>query len=81
MQPRIVPKFYTKNSHGERWEDHVWEWTPTLIVAVPFPSGVLIGAEGQGPTERVGFFLETHDARIVAGQLLKAAMEAENATS
>ena len=78
MQTRIVRNIHVPNVHIERWDDHIWDWTPALIVAFPFPGGVLFGAEGREPTERVGFFMEPHDARIVAGQLLKAAEEAEN---
>ncbi|WP_395003874.1 hypothetical protein [Cypionkella sp.] len=78
MQTRVVRNCYVGNALHERWDDHVWKWTPALIMAIPFPGGVFFGAEGREPTERVGFFMEPHDARIVAGQLLKAAEEAEN---
>ena len=78
MHTRIVRNCYVPNALHERWDDHVWKWTPALIKTIPFPGGVLFGAEGREPTERVGFFLEPRDARIVAGQLMKAAEEAEN---
>jgi hypothetical protein len=78
MQPRIVQNVYSQNALIERWDGHVWKWTPALIVAFPFPGGVFFGVEGHEPAERVGFFLEPHDAQIVAAKLLKAAEEAEN---
>jgi|GEM_PF-4226722 len=81
MQSRIVQNSYSQNAHRERPDNQVWERAPAFIVALPIPDGVPFGAEGQGPTERVGFFLESRDARGVGVQLLKAAKEAENATS
>lgn len=81
MPTRIVLKHHTLEEFARKWSKHAWKEYPAKIVTLPFNWAVLFGAEGQGPTERVGFFLEPHDARIVAGQLLKAAKEAENATS
>lgn len=78
MQTRIIRNIHVPNVHIERWDDHIWKWTPALIMAIPFPGGIFFGAEGREPAERVGFFMEPHDARIVAGQLLKAAEGAEN---
>ncbi len=78
MHTRIVRNSYTPNALKERWGNYVWEHAPALILTIPFPGGVLFGAEGQGHTQRVGFYLEPGDARIVAAQFLKAANEAEN---
>lgn len=78
MQTRIVRNCHVPNVHREWWDDHIWEWTSSLIMAFPFPGGVFFGAEGHEPGERVGFFLEPHSAQIVAAKFLKAAEEAEN---
>ena len=46
-----------------------------MIVVVPFPDGVLFGAEGSIGTERVSFFLDPEDALKVGQKLIDAAKQ------
>lgn len=77
----IVMKSYIPKDLARKWGKHAWKETPAQIVAIPFPGGVLFGAEQRYTAQRVSFFLSAEDARIVGQKLLAAAREAENAAS
>ncbi|SOC11033.1 hypothetical protein [Rhodobacter maris] len=77
----IVMKQYTPKELARKWGKRAWRETPAQIVAIPFPEGVLFGAEQRYSAQRVSFFLSVEDARIIGEKLLAAAREAENAVS
>lgn len=77
----IVWNSYTLKDFARKWGKHAWKEMPAQIVAIPFPEGVLFGAERRYTAQRVSFFLSVEDARIIGERLLAAAREAENAAS
>lgn len=79
MVNHVELKIYTAEELVRKWGAHAWEDTPSLVVTIPFPGGVLVGAESQDRAQRVSFFLAPDDARIIGQRLIDAAGEADHA--
>ncbi len=81
MVNQIVLKQQTREEFARQWTAQAWEKTPSLMVTVPYPGGVLFGAENHDRAQRVSFFLAPEDARTIGQRLINAATEADYATS
>ena len=76
MTTYFASSVYTSGEFARRWSEHAWIDSPAVMIAFPFPGGVLFGAEGQDIAQRVSFFLNPDDAIAFGQRLIDAAKEA-----
>ena len=69
-------KVYTPDELKAKWGAGAWKWPPSAMIALPFPGGVLFGAEGQESAQQVSFFLDPNDAVSFGQALINAGKQA-----
>ena len=76
MPSQIKLNVSTPKEIFRRWSARAWKNAPALAIAIPFPGGVLFGAEEGDSSESVSFFLDPNDAQIIGQKLVNAAKQA-----
>ena len=77
MITQVKLKVYTCEEFQRRWSARAWKKTPSKIITLPFPGGVLFGAEERDSAQSVCFYLNPDDALIIGQKLINAARETQ----
>lgn len=76
MASHVKLKVYSIGELRDTWSARAWKDTPSTVIALPFPKGVLFGAENRETGERASFFLSREDAFTFGMKLITGALEA-----